>query len=63
MIKRIIKTVKILAIEDKLPKWLRGMGLFGIAPVPGPFDEIVLMFVAIIVAAFYREVFKEAWNN
>jgi hypothetical protein len=35
--------------------------LIGAAPVPGPFDEIVLLTAAIPLALFYRPLLREAW--
>jgi hypothetical protein len=34
----------------------------GLLPVPGPLDEAVLLFVAAVLFAFYRDTMREAWS-
>jgi hypothetical protein len=41
-------------------RWLAAVGLL---PVPGPFDELVLLLVALILFAFYRERLRAAWRE
>lgn len=62
-LKRLIKAAKILARENRLPRWLKGLAAFGVAPIPGPVDEVVLFVVAGILAIFYRPLLKEAWHS
>jgi hypothetical protein len=47
--RRALKAVRILARDGGLPRWLRGLAAVGIAPIPGPFDEVVLLVVAPIL--------------
>jgi len=61
--KRLIRTTKELIKEDKLPRWLKIMAAFGIAPIPGPVDEIILFLVAIILIIFYRTLVLTTWEN
>jgi len=35
----------------------------GLLPIPGPFDEAVLLLVAVPLIAFYREPMREAWRT
>ncbi len=35
----------------------------GALPVPGPVDEAVLLFAAVLLYAFYREPMREAWTH
>ena len=60
---RTIRAVKILAFDGRIPKWLRGIVAVGLLPVPGPFDEAILVLVAPILFVFYRERLVEAWNR
>jgi hypothetical protein len=53
--------VRILAREGGLPRWLRGLAAVGIAPIPGPFDEAVLLVVAAILWLGYRDRLRAAW--
>jgi hypothetical protein len=32
-------------------------------PVPGPFDEVVLLVVGAVLWLFYRDQLREAWNR
>jgi hypothetical protein len=33
----------------------------GAMPIPGPFDEAVLLVAALLLFVFYRPVLREAW--
>ena len=46
-----------------IPRPLRWLAALGLAPIPGPFDEAVLLLVALILAGFYRERLGEAWRD
>jgi hypothetical protein len=46
-----------------IPRPLRWLAALGLAPIPGPFDEAVLLLVALILAVFYRERLGEAWRD
>jgi hypothetical protein len=60
---RTIRAVRVLARDGRIPKWLRGAAAVGLLPIPGPFDEAVLLLVAPILFAFYREPLVEAWRD
>ena len=63
MIRRLIRAVKILARDRRIPWPLRGLAALGLLPVPGPFDEAVLALVGAILYGFYREPLREAWRQ
>jgi hypothetical protein len=42
------------------PVWGAAIGLM---PVPGPFDELVLLLVAAVLWLFYRNRLAEAWKR
>jgi len=46
-----------------IPRPLRWLAAIGLLPVPGPFDEAVLLFVALILFVFYRPRLREAWDQ
>ena len=48
---------------NRLPRWLRGLAAIGLAPIPGPFDEVVLLIVAAILWLGYRERLRAAWRD
>jgi hypothetical protein len=61
--RRIVRAVRLLARDGHLPRWLRGLAAIGLAPIPGPFDEAVLLVVAAILWLGYRERLRAAWRE
>jgi hypothetical protein len=61
--KRALRAVRLLARDDRLPRWLRGLAAVGVAPIPGPVDEAVLLVVAAILWIGYRERLRAAWRD
>ena len=61
--RRIVRAVRLLARDGRLPRWLRGLAAVGLAPIPGPFDEAVLLVVAAILWLGYRERLRAAWRD
>jgi hypothetical protein len=61
--RRTVRAVRVLAKDDALPRWLRALAAIGIAPIPGPFDEAVLLVVAAILWLGYRDRLRTAWRN
>lgn len=52
-----------LVIRDKrIPRPLRWAGGLGLLPIPGPFDEVVLLLVAVPLFVFYRGPMRDAWR-
>ena len=62
-VRRTVTAVRILARDGRLPRWLRGLAVLGVAPIPGPFDEIVLLVVAAILWIGYRDRLRAAWRD
>lgn len=63
VLRRIVRAVRLLARDGELPRWLRALAALGLAPIPGPFDEAVLLVVAGILWLGYRERLQTAWRN
>jgi hypothetical protein len=61
--RRLIRAVEILARDGRIPRPLRGLAVFGVLPIPGPFDEAVLLVVGLILWTFYRGRLQEAWTR
>ena len=61
--RRLIRAVKILARDRRIPRPLRGLAAFGVLPIPGPFDEVVLLIVGGLLWVFYRDCLREAWSQ
>lgn len=53
--------MRTLARDDRIPKPLRWVAGIGLLPIPGPVDEIVLVVIAPVFFAFYRQPMREAW--
>jgi hypothetical protein len=60
---RTIGAIKLLAGDDRIPKPLRWIAGLGLLPFPGPLDEAVLVLIAPIFLAFYREPMRDAWSR
>jgi hypothetical protein len=59
--RRLLRAVKLLARDGRIPKPLRGLAAFGLLPIPGPLDEAALVLVGIVLWLFYRRTLSEAW--
>lgn len=59
--RRVLRAVRIAARDPRIPRPLRWLAALGLAPIPGPFDELVLLAVAVPLALFYRGPLREAW--
>ena len=60
---RTIRAVKIVVRDGRIPRPLRWGGAVGLLPVPGPFDEVVLLLVGGLLWLFYRNRLREAWQR
>ena len=58
--RRLIRSVKILARDSRIPKPLRGLAAFGVLPIPGPIDEVALLIVGLILWVLYRDTLRGA---
>jgi hypothetical protein len=62
-LRRIARAVRIVLRDGGLPRWLRALAAVGVAPIPGPFDEIVLLIVAAVLWLGYRDRLRAAWRD
>ena len=60
--RRTIRAVKLLAHDESIPRPLKWLAVIGLLPVPGPLDEGVLLIVAALLWAFYRDRMRDAWR-
>jgi hypothetical protein len=63
LLKRVIRAARYAATDNRIPKPLRWFAALGLLPVPGPFDEIVLLMAAVPLALFYRGPLADAWRR
>lgn len=61
--KRVIRTGKTLARDERIPNWLRWLFIFGVAPVPLFLDEVALVLAVGILAIAHRALLAEAWER
>lgn len=55
--------MRIVVGHGGIPRPIRWLAAVGLLPVPGPFDEAVLLLVALILFVFYRPQLREAWTR
>jgi hypothetical protein len=62
-VKRTARAVRIVIGHGGIPRPIRWLAALGLAPIPGPFDEAVLLLVALILYLFYRQELRQAWRD
>jgi hypothetical protein len=62
LLARVIRATRLVARDRRIPRPLRALAAIGLMPIPGPFDEAVLLLVAPILVIFHREPMREAWR-
>jgi len=55
--------MRLLTRDSRIPKPLRWIAGLALLPIPGPVDEVILILIAPILFAFYREPMREAWQR
>jgi hypothetical protein len=58
-----IRATRLLVRDARVPRPLRWLAAFALLPIPGPFDEAVLLLVAPPLFVFYREPMRDAWRR
>lgn len=59
---RLIRTMRALARDDRIPRPLRWIAGIALLPIPGPADEILLVLLAPMFL-LYRKPLREAWQG
>jgi hypothetical protein len=58
---RTVRAMRLLARDERIPKPLRLIAAIGLLPIPGPFDEALLVLIAPVFLILYRGPMREAW--
>ena len=61
--KRLIRALRLAARDSRIPRPIRAVAAFGLLPIPGPVDELVLLLIAPVLALFYRRQLADAWQR
>ena len=61
--RRLFRALKLAARDPRIPRPVRAVAAFGLLPIPGPVDELVLLLVAPVLALFYRRQLADAWQR
>ena len=59
---RLFRALRLALADERIPRPLRWAGGFALLPIPGPFDELVLIALAPFLLV-YREPLREAWRR
>ena len=62
-LRRTVRAVRIAATDKRIPRPLRWLAALGLAPIPGPLDEALLLIVAVPLGLFYRVPLADAWRR
>lgn len=60
---RTIRATGILVRDRRIPRPLRWFAGLALLPIPGPFDEAVLLLLAPPLFLFYRSSLRDAWDQ
>ena len=56
-------SLRSVARDTRIPRPLRWLAAIGLLPIPGPFDEaLLLLLIAPVFLIFYRGPMREAWE-
>jgi hypothetical protein len=55
---RHFRVARKLARDERIPRWLRALILFGLLPIPGPVDNIALVVAVVILWTCHRDVIR-----
>jgi hypothetical protein len=62
LVRRAVRAARLVARDPRIPRPLRWLAAAALLPVPGPFDEAVLLVVAPVLFVFHRGPMREAWR-
>ena len=57
---RLLRAMKLVARDKRIPRPLRWVAGLALLPIPGPVDEAILVLIAPVFLVFYRGPLREA---
>jgi hypothetical protein len=60
---RTVRAARAISRDERIPRPLRWLAALALLPIPGPFDEAVLLVVAVPLFVLYRDAMREAWHG
>ena len=57
----LIRAMKVLAKDERIPQPLRWIAALALLPIPGPVDEAILVLIAPLFL-LYKEPLRDAWR-
>lgn len=61
--RHVVRAGKVLAKDPTIPRWLRWLLVFGVAPVPLFLDEVALVAAVALLYLFHRATVASAWRE
>ena len=58
-VRALLRTLKRLARDPRIPRPVRWLLVASLLPVPGPFDELVGLVALGLIAVFWRHVWRD----
>jgi hypothetical protein len=59
----IVRAARLVLTDRRIPRPLKGLLVLGAMPIPGPFDEAILLLAGGLLYTFYRQPMREAWQG
>ncbi len=60
---RTLRATRVLVQDRRVPRPLRWLAAVALLPIPGPFDEAVLLVVGPLLWTFHRGAMRDAWRS
>jgi hypothetical protein len=62
LLRRTLRAARIVVADRSIPRPIRWIGALALLPIPGPFDEAVLLALAPVLLLFFRRQMRDAWQ-
>jgi hypothetical protein len=62
-LERLLEVVKLLARDPRIPRPVRALIIVGLLPIPGPFDEVVLVGSVVLLLVIRPGLIRALWRE